>query len=503
MGGLSAEPSIGARLGRYRLLAPIGSGGMGRVWAALDEAAADERLVAIKLALGDEGVDSKFLAALSDEAAVAARIQHPNVCATFELGRIGDLHFLVMELSDGASLRELMDALPEHHLPLSAAVQIGVKVAAGLHAAHELTDPQGNKLYVVHRDVSPQNVLIDRRGRVRLADFGVAKARGQLRGATQTGEIKGKLGYMAPEQITSRAVDARADVFALGCVVYEASLGQRPFPCVDALSAMYSVLEEPARPPRDIDANFPEQLEHVLLKALEKDPAQRYQSAAELQDALVAALDGDLTAPGDRHVAKLLDTALGDTIARRNLALSEAAERARRGQPLLPPSSASPHSVQSITPAALAVTRHKSLPPRGRGVWIAVALVAVASSFVAWSLGRSKPSDASLRLDVVAASKAVPTTVAATVVPPAPLVAAVEPVAMPVPSVSAAIPRSRVSATRSTVAVRAAAVAHEPVSLRDGKVAAMVAAPPVAAQSPRAKVQKAPRSIDESNPFKR
>src|SRR6185503_6162585 len=100
--------SIGARLGRYRLLAPIGSGGMGRVWAALDEAAADERLVAIKLALGDEGVDSKFLAALSDEAAVAARIQHPNVCATFELGRIGDLHFLVMELSDGASLRELM-----------------------------------------------------------------------------------------------------------------------------------------------------------------------------------------------------------------------------------------------------------------------------------------------------------------------------------------------------------------------------------------------------------
>jgi len=323
-----------ARIGRYQLVAPIGAGGMGRVWVALDTAAPALRLVALKTALAgtDPGADEQFWALLSDEAALASRVDHPNVCATFELGQEGSTHFLVMDWSDGASLREVLDASPGKRLSPELAAFITASVAAGLHAVHELCDEDGHSLGVVHRDVSPQNVLVSLRGHVRLADFGVAKARGQQHRPTQTGEVKGKLSYMAPEQVTSKNIDRRSDVFALGCVLYEAALGVRPFHGGDALATMYKILEEPLTLPRALEPGFPEPLQQILIKALAKSPDARYQSAEELRLALVEYLSSTRRFFADKHVAELVSGLLGDGLRARNRDILTAAEQLRRGE---------------------------------------------------------------------------------------------------------------------------------------------------------------------------
>ncbi len=481
-----AEPRAGARLGDYTLLAQIGAGGMGQVWVALDERAADERLVAIKVALNEEGADPKYWATLADEANVAARIQHPNVCATYGLGQQDDVRFLVMEWSNGTSLRELLDASPGKRLPVVVAAQLGARVAAGLHAAHQLTDDAGASLELVHRDVSPQNVLLDIHGRVRLADFGVAKARGQLRRATETGEIKGKLSYMAPEQISGRAIDARADVFALGCLVYEAALGVRVFHGNDALSTMYQILEQAPRSPREVDPAFPQQLEAVLLKALEKNPTERYQSAAELEAALLDSIDENVSTPGDRHLAKLIDSTLGPAIASRNSAFYAAAAKARRGEALAPLLDLAPPS-HSHTPNGLALNEPARAEERRNGWWLVgiaatVAVVVLAS----WRLAQRAPNSAKPPTSQAArpavAPPSPPLPVASEVLP-APSMANAD--AAPSASVSAAVARPKARAPARPSAV---ATPPDPQPTRPGEF-------------PRSKPMRPPRTIDNANPF--
>jgi serine/threonine protein kinase len=327
------EPGPATLIGRYQLVAPIGAGGMGRVWVALDTASPGLRLVALKTALAsDGGAGADFWSMLSDEASLASRIDHPNVCATFELGNENGVHFLVMDWSDGASLRDLLDASAGKRLGPELAALVCSRVAAGLHAAHELTDEQGQALGVVHRDVSPQNILLSMRGHVRLADFGVAKARGQQHRPTETGEVKGKLSYMAPEQITSKFIDRRADVFALGCVLYEATLGVRPFHGSDAMATMYKILEAPLTPPRSVEPDFPEELECILLKALAKAPDARYQTAEDLGAALIEFLSATRRPFTDKHVAELLSLALGPKLRERNRSIMTTAEQLRRGE---------------------------------------------------------------------------------------------------------------------------------------------------------------------------
>lgn len=495
------EPGPGTRLGQYRLIATIGAGGMGRVWAALDEAAPSLRLVAVKVALEGEGSDEKYWSALSDEASVAARITHPNVCSTYELGIEGGVHFLVMEWSDGASLRDLLDALPGQRLSPQLAAQVGASVAAGLHAAHELCDESGHSLGVVHRDVSPQNVLISMRAGVRLADFGVAKARGQIRRATETGELKGKLSYMAPEQVSSKVIDRRADVFALACVIYEAALGVRAFHGADALSTMYLLLEQPVVAPREIDPGFPEGLEAVLLKAMAKDPAERHQSADELRVALLDWLHAVGHVVSDRALAATLESALGGVLATRNRDLRASAELLRRGE-TLPSQMEVMASRTSETPGGVekskgrrSATTITTMPRRGRAFFpVAGGLVALAALLgVAYS---RRPGTA-------------PTPTVAAAPPAAPLVSAEPPTpatepttpmvvesAEPVTSASAPVgegeKKSRSRAVKSQPAVKPAAPAAasaapattSPFELPRGK-------PPV----------RPPRVIDQSNPF--
>ncbi|HEY6080920.1 MAG TPA: protein kinase [Polyangiaceae bacterium] len=488
-----AEPSTGARIGRYQLVAPIGAGGMGQVWVARDDAAPTLRLVALKTTLGgaDAGMNADFGTVLADEATLASRINHPNVCATHELGRDGAVHFLVMEWSDGASLRDVLSASPGQRIAPELVAFIGASVAAGLHAAHELTDDQGGLLGVVHRDVSPQNILISTHGHVRLADFGVAKARGQLHRPTETGEVKGKLSYMAPEQVTSKGIDRRADIFALGCVLYEAALGVRPFHGADALATMYKILEEELTPPRALNASFPAGLESVLVKALAKEPSERYETAEELREALLEYLGSTRRPYTDKHVAELLGGVFGASLKERNRMILTAAEQLLRGEtdPARLATPTPPVQTQTLTPdggveRSAAVTRKE--PRAHRTIAMPVVAAALGTLLVlgAWSIygqrrvDSENPALAATTTSVVAAPAILSL---APEVSPTPIVGATQ-AGAPLPSSIPTPPRRGGSR---------ASVPPKPATSASSNAAALAKPPPT----------KKPRPIDRDNPF--
>lgn len=275
----------GKTIGRYRLLYPIAAGGMAQVWAAKPEGGGLARTVAIKLVRPEYAADEEYARMFIDEAMVASSIHHPNVCEIYELGRDGDLLFMVLEWIAGDSLSGLMqrgtDMSP---LAPEIAARITAEACAGLHAAHEATGPDGQPLNIVHRDVSPPNILISLHGHVKVSDFGIAKARHQLHSRTRTGEIKGKFAYIPPEQILGKGVDRRADVYAMGCVLYVASLGLRPFG--GGATALGKIVQGKYRLPRELNPDYPEELEAIVVKALAANPANRYQTAEEMRLAL-------------------------------------------------------------------------------------------------------------------------------------------------------------------------------------------------------------------------
>lgn len=319
-----AQLRPGDILGGYQLLLPVGAGGMGRVWAARRHGVTNQNIVALKTTIDEMVGDREFERILLDEARIASSIIHPNVCAIRELGAERGIPYLVMDWVDAGTLLDVIGESPDRRIDVFVAARIIADVAAGLHAAHELVGTDGNLLNVVHRDVSPQNILLSSNGHVKVADFGVARARGQLHKPTETGELKGKLSYMAPEQLTSKDFDRRADMFALGCCLYEATTGQRPFHGGDALETMYKLLETECITPTSIIADYPKELESLVLQALEKDPAKRHQTAEDLRVALEAFLARNGRLVTDRDVAQLVKATLQPTLDRNNKALADA-----------------------------------------------------------------------------------------------------------------------------------------------------------------------------------
>jgi serine/threonine-protein kinase len=303
---------------------PVGAGGMGRVWAARRLNSPTTQFVAVKTALEELSGDEEFERVFVDEARIASSIVHPNVCTIYEMGSEGAIPYLVMEWVNGGSLHDILTATPGRRIDRFLAVRIVASVCAGLHAAHELRDLDGTPIHVVHRDVSPQNILISEHGHVKIADFGVARAKGQLHRPTVTGEFKGKLSYMAPEQLTTKTFDRRADIFALGCVLYQATTGQRPFHGGDALETMYKLLETECEPPSSLVESYPPELEAIVLKALSKQVETRYQTAEELEHALERYLTSENRLVTDRDVAQLVLETLGSVISRRSEELKTA-----------------------------------------------------------------------------------------------------------------------------------------------------------------------------------
>lgn len=278
------------RAGRYETVRPIASGGMATVYLGrVLGGAGFERAVAIKVLHPHVADEPEFVSMFLDEARLAAQIHHPNVVATLDL--VDDPLFLVMEYIDGPSLYHLLRACKKHKqpFPLSIALRIFLDTLAGLHAAHELIGPGGQPLNLVHRDVSPQNVLVGSDGISRLTDFGVARAESRIT-ATRGGALKGKLGYMSPEQVRAQPVDRRSDIYAAGAVLWEMLTGDRLFKADNEAAMIGQILAGARQGPRSAAAAVPEALDEACMRALANDPEARYPTAAAFAEAIERAI---------------------------------------------------------------------------------------------------------------------------------------------------------------------------------------------------------------------
>lgn len=311
----------GDMIGRYQLTSLLASGGMGQVWAARPIGSGFARTVALKLLRSEMSGDENYARMFIDEATVASSIHHPNVCETYELGRHGDRLFMAMEWVAGDSLAGLLrqgDKLVA--LDWRIAARVIADACAGLHAAHETVGPDGTSLGVVHRDISPPNILISMQGQAKVSDFGIAKARDQLHERTKTGEVKGKFAYIPPEQISGgRNVDRRSDIYAMGCVLYLATLGLRPFG--NGADALRKILRNEYKLPSTFVPDYPEGLEAIIKKALSPQPDGRFATAEDMQMALEEWLvsGGKLVTASD--VAKCVKERISKEARARNEAL--------------------------------------------------------------------------------------------------------------------------------------------------------------------------------------
>jgi serine/threonine-protein kinase len=280
----------GQRFGRYELVCSAGQGGMASVWLArLVGTRGFHKPVAVKTLLPSVREDADAERMFQSEAAHASRIRHPNVVEILDLGEEGGALFLVMEWIHGEPLSTVITrASKRGGVPLGIAVRIGAQVCAGLHAAHELTDEEGKPLGLVHRDVSPQNVLVGFNGMVKLVDFGIAKATAEATHLTEMGVVRGKVAYMAPEQMRFEKLDRRTDVFAVGILLYVLTTGRHPFKRDERNETVRAICsEDPPEAPTRFLPGYPERLERVVLKALAKNPDERYATAQELGEDLM------------------------------------------------------------------------------------------------------------------------------------------------------------------------------------------------------------------------
>ncbi len=309
--------AVGTRIGEYEIVAPLRAGGMASLFLAKRAGVAGfSRHVAIKVIHQHLSTDETFVSMFVDEALLSSKIHHPNVVHVEELGQFDGAYFLVMEYVHGCSLTQLIRGLGKVRRRLSpdVATSIALHVADGLNAAHQATNEKGEALGVVHRDVSPENVLLSYKGHVKLIDFGIAKARGRSQ-QTTGGSLKGKFRYMSPEQAYGHAVDHRTDVYALGIVHWEMLTGRRLFTADTDLALLETVRKPKVPAPSKFVADIPAKLDAAILRALAPErhnrPASAYEYRRMLVDALPAALAIDAT-----HIADLLNSAMREQIER-------------------------------------------------------------------------------------------------------------------------------------------------------------------------------------------
>ena len=276
------------RFGKYLLLERIGVGGMAEVFKAKTFGAEGfERLVAIKRILPHLVEDEDFVNMFIDEAKIAVRLQHPNIVGIHDLGRAEGTIYIAMEFVPGRDVRAVYEFEQKRRgtTPIGVGCYIVMKMCEALHHAHFATGPRGEPLQVIHRDVSPQNVLLSFDGEVKVADFGLAKARGRMV-QTQAGVVKGKLAYMSPEQLRGDEIDHRVDVFGLGIVLFELLTGTRLFLGPTDMDTLRRVYEARVPPMRELNPRIHPDLEAIVRRALAKDRDARYSTALEMHDDL-------------------------------------------------------------------------------------------------------------------------------------------------------------------------------------------------------------------------
>jgi serine/threonine protein kinase len=272
-------------IGRYRLLGRIGEGGMAEVYrAVMTGPEGFERELVLKRILPRLSESGDFKTMFVREAKICAQMLHPNVIQIYEFGQADGGYFIAMESVQGVTLREALTTLrkQERALPHYIAADVARQICLGLDYAHTLRGPAGEPLEIVHQDISPTNIMLAFTGTVKILDFGIARAAEFAEEEAKKGLIKGKVSYLSPEQIYVRPFDARADVFALGVVFHEMLTGRRLFQSKNDITRMRELLAAPILPPSAIDAMIPRELDRIVLKSLEIDPKNRYQSAADM-----------------------------------------------------------------------------------------------------------------------------------------------------------------------------------------------------------------------------
>ena len=464
----AAVPASGPdRFGQYEIIEKIASGGMAELFKAKRTGVEGfQKIVAIKKILPHLADDEEFVTMFADEAKLAAQLNHPNIIHIYDLGKIqAGGYFIAMEHVDGRDLRSIEDSSHAHsvQLPVSLAIYIASKVASALDYAHRRRDAEGHELNIVHRDVSPQNILISYEGDIKLCDFGIAKAASKA-GKTQSGALKGKIQYMSPEQAWGRPIDRRSDLFSLGVVLHELLTGERLFRGDTDITVLEKVRSAEVLPPSRMNPEVPTNLDAVVLKALAKDPDARYANASDLLRDLDSVLYSYTPAPGSADVAIYLhrlqaeETAVADAKAREAVAKAEMEsekepekKRKSKGAPIARRPGAAPRAEEpaSAPPAKPPSPPPPAAPPRDREpvaprevfgsldaraeeaekksrvpLFAAIGVAAVAlAGFAAWKLMKpgASPAPAAGAATPAAAAPAVPTAVpAAPAVPTAP-----------------------------------------------------------------------------------
>ncbi|MDB4994916.1 MAG: hypothetical protein JWM74_2348, partial [Myxococcaceae bacterium] len=385
MSGERDSLTLPFRLGRYELIAPIGRGGMATVFLArMHGTAGFARIVAVKLLHTQLLQDRELVTMFLDEARLAARIRHANVIEVYDVELIDSELAIIMSWIEGGSLTVLSRALPaDEPMPLPLATRIVHDALLGLHAAHELETDDGHPAGLVHRDVSPPNILVGVDGTTYLTDFGVAKAAGRLN-STGENSIKGKLAYMAPEQLSGDAVDRRTDVFASGVVLWELLAGQSLFAhgAGDRETVMLNVLEMPIPPPGTHRPGVPLSLDEVCMRALERDPARRYPTAAAFASALDEAYGRKMMPV--REVGELVTARLAGSIERQKLALRRASAEPAPASPLATATTTGAMAPPPVVPAGVLAKRPAlgALAAVAAGMLGVIALASVIAFFL-------------------------------------------------------------------------------------------------------------------------
>jgi serine/threonine-protein kinase len=372
-------------LDKYELLALLARGGMAEILLARQQGVGFSRLVVIKRILPHLAEDPALVAMFLEEAQHAALITHPNVVQIHDVGHHEGSHYIAMELIRGPTVEEMNRAARRRArlLPLAVAAEIVVQACEGLHAAHELCDERGRHLGLVHRDVSPHNLMVTEAGVVKLVDFGIAKVRTTAM-RTESGRIRGKGPYMAPEQTLGRALDRRADIFSLGTTFYELLVGVALFDRDTVFNTLKAINEDVIPPPSSVRLDVPEWIDAVVMRSLERDPELRYESAAEMGEELRLVREQHGLEGSPHLLVTHLGTECADLLALQAETIRTASELPHGPGPL-PRLPGFDMTTSQVGPAA-----------RGRRLWPAIAALCVAiacgAGIVLWAVFRGAPS---------------------------------------------------------------------------------------------------------------
>jgi serine/threonine protein kinase len=427
----AAAVELGTKLGKYELVKRLSIGGMAEIFLArVMGLPGFQKLVVVKRILPQLAADPQFVDMFLDEARIAATLQHPSIVQTYDVGVVGGNYFIAMEYLHGEDVRSILRTANRQgrRIPLEHVLQIVMALSAGLHYAHEKEDFDGKPLDIVHCDVSPGNLIVTYEGGIKLVDFGIARAAIRAH-ETRSGTIKGKLGYISPEQARAEKLDRRTDIFAAGVILYELSLCKKLYKGASDYEILHEVVAGKIVPPRKIDPTYDEDLETIVMRALEKRPERRYQTAHDLQM--------DLEALARKRGLFLSSTGLKQLMGELFGNKLDAWREAQRAGKSLYEAVASYEDEESATKDKWSFGSPKRVPRRRRWLWPLVGAAALAALVgVGGALARrARPVTAPLVSAAVPVPTTSPTPVRELPVAPVPTEAPTTPAATPTGSV--------------------------------------------------------------------